>query len=102
MPKHSQTNTMADGKKTVLVTGCSYGLGCYIAKTFADDEEKRFKVWATVRSLSEKNRMEEMAGSLLNKTLCIVELDLAKQDSVDAAVRHILAEDDHVDILGKF
>ncbi|KAJ8037658.1 Retinol dehydrogenase 8 [Holothuria leucospilota] len=99
MPKHSSTNTMADERKIVLVTGCSYGLGCYIAKTFAADEGQRFKVWATVRSLAEKTRMEEMAGSLLNKAIYILELDLSKQDSVDAAVDHILSQDDHVDIL---
>ncbi|XP_071812932.1 retinol dehydrogenase 8-like [Apostichopus japonicus] len=86
-------------QKVVLVTGCSYGLGCDIAKTFAADEQKRYKVWATVRALDEKDTMETAAGSLLNETLFIKELDLTKPQSIEEAARQILDEDGHVDIL---
>lgn len=89
-------------QKVVLVTGCSYGLGCDIAKTFAADEQKRYKVWATVRALDEKDTMETAAGSLLNETLFIKELDLTKPQSIEEAARQILDEDGHVDILSKF
>ena len=46
--------------KIVLITGCSSGIGLATAVLLAQDVEKRFKVYATMRNLAKKGQLEGM------------------------------------------
>lgn len=47
------------GPQIVLISGCSSGIGLAIAVLLAKDAEKRFKVYATMRNLAKKGKLEE-------------------------------------------
>ncbi|MBN3324200.1 RDH8 dehydrogenase, partial [Atractosteus spatula] len=83
--------------KTVLVTGCSSGIGLAVAVRLAKDELKRFKVVATMRDLDRRGPLEQAAGSALNRTLEIKELDACSEDSIRSCVDSIPSR--QVDIL---
>ncbi|XP_040202325.1 retinol dehydrogenase 8 [Rana temporaria] len=71
-----------NSKKTVLITGCSSGIGLKIAVQLAKDPEQRYHVFATMRDLRKSGKLEEEAGQHLNKTLEIRQLDVTSEDSV--------------------
>uniref|UniRef100_UPI00398E6F09 retinol dehydrogenase 8-like isoform X1 n=2 Tax=Pristiophorus japonicus TaxID=55135 RepID=UPI00398E6F09 len=75
--------------RTVMVTGCSSGIGLALAVKLAKDELKRFQVVATMRNLDKRNRLEEAAGKTLNDTLQIKELDVCSEDSICKCVNSI-------------
>ncbi|XP_027706975.1 retinol dehydrogenase 8-like [Vombatus ursinus] len=83
--------------KSVLITGCSSGIGLALAVRLAKDELKRFKVIATMRDMAKKGPLEEKAGETLEKTLQIRPLDVTCEDSVRQCVAAI--PDQRVDIL---
>uniref|UniRef100_A0A672UVF6 Retinol dehydrogenase n=1 Tax=Strigops habroptila TaxID=2489341 RepID=A0A672UVF6_STRHB len=68
--------------RTVLVTGCSSGIGLAVAVRLAQDPQRRFQVIATMRDLRKKDKLEEAAGSALGKTLSIHRLDVCSDGSV--------------------
>lgn len=68
--------------RTVLVTGCSSGIGLAVAVRLAQDPQRRFQVIATMRDLSKKEKLEEAAGPALGKTLSIQRLDVCSDSSV--------------------
>ncbi|XP_078091222.1 retinol dehydrogenase 8-like [Mustelus asterias] len=68
--------------RTVIITGCSSGIGRALAVQLAKDKLKRFKVIATMRDLEKRKRLEDAAGDTLNKTLEIKELDVCSEDSI--------------------
>ena len=88
-------------QKIVLVTGCSTGIGLKTAVKLAKDESKRFKVYATMRSLEKKGALEEEGGDSLGKTLFVEQLDVSKDDSITNAVDKIVAKEGKIDILGR-
>ncbi|XP_053572050.1 retinol dehydrogenase 8 [Bombina bombina] len=74
---------MASGsKKTVLITGCSSGIGLKIAAQLAKDPQQRYHVIATMRDLKKSGKLEEEVGQFLNKTLVISQLDVTNEDSI--------------------
>ncbi|XP_072255740.1 retinol dehydrogenase 8 [Pyxicephalus adspersus] len=75
-----------NSKKTVLITGCSSGIGLKIAVQLAKDPQQRYHVFATMRDLRKSGKLEEEAGERLNKTLEIRQLDVTKEDSVKACL----------------
>ncbi|KAM5172528.1 LOW QUALITY PROTEIN: retinol dehydrogenase 8 [Mantella aurantiaca] len=78
-----EQGTMANNsKKTVLITGCSSGIGLKIAVQLAKDPQQRYHVFATMRDLRKSGKLEEEAGEHLNKTLEIRQLDVTSEDSV--------------------
>ncbi|XP_043940800.1 retinol dehydrogenase 8-like isoform X1 [Protopterus annectens] len=79
----------AMAQKTVLITGCSSGIGLSLAVKMAKDEQKRFRVYATMRNLSKKDQLEEAAGSTLGDTLEIKQLDVCSEESVKDCVNNI-------------
>ncbi|XP_068130515.1 retinol dehydrogenase 8 [Hyperolius riggenbachi] len=71
-----------DSKKSVLITGCSSGIGLKIAVQLAKDPQQRYHVIATMRDLGRSGKLEKEAGETLNKTLVIRQLDVTHEDSV--------------------
>ncbi|XP_078515405.1 retinol dehydrogenase 8-like isoform X1 [Lissotriton helveticus] len=84
-------------QKTVLVTGCSSGIGLAIAAKLAHDEEKRFKVYATMRNLDKQDLLVEAAGKRLGRTLEIKQLDVCSEESIKNCVDSI--PDRRIDVL---
>ena len=86
----------------VLITGCSKGIGQGVALYLAKDPQRRYKVYATMRNVTDGSvDIRSKAGDALKDTLFILELDVTKQDTIDRAVKHIVETDGRIDVLGK-
>ncbi|XP_072028495.1 retinol dehydrogenase 8-like [Amphiura filiformis] len=72
----------------VLITGCAQGIGKEVALTLARDPQRRFK-----------NELKTEAGSNLDDTLFIRELDVTKQDTIDKTVKEIIDNEGKIDVL---
>ncbi|XP_043911384.1 17-beta-hydroxysteroid dehydrogenase type 1 [Protopterus annectens] len=84
-------------KTIVLITGCSSGIGLGLAVRLASDSSKTFKVYATMRDLSKKERLLECVRDCHADTLEILQMDVTDQQSVVSAQQKI--KEQHVDIL---
>lgn len=74
---------------TILITGCSSGIGYHTAKTLF---QKRFQVIATCRQKEDVTRLNQ-------EGIPCVQMDLADSDSIQSAVEIILAMHPTIDIL---
>uniref|UniRef100_A0A8D0BEN5 Retinol dehydrogenase 8 n=1 Tax=Salvator merianae TaxID=96440 RepID=A0A8D0BEN5_SALMN len=83
--------------KIVLITGCSSGIGLALAVKLAQDKQRRFKVIATMRNVAKKENLEAAAGSALNRTLEIKQLDVCDEKSIHNCINSIPQR--HIDIL---
>lgn len=81
--------------KVVLVTGCSSGIGLATSVLLA---KHNYKVYATMRDLSKKDKLEETAKEA-NVSLEILQLDVTDDISVKNAVKHITDKEGRIDIL---
>ncbi|KAJ8033782.1 Retinol dehydrogenase 8 [Holothuria leucospilota] len=88
---------MADLKKVIVITGCSSGIGLDTAVLLAKD--KGVKVIATMRNLQKKDTLEKAAGTTLNKSMIIKELDVSKEDSIVNFVKKVITEEGKIDVL---
>nr|XP_046271241.1 estradiol 17-beta-dehydrogenase 1 [Scatophagus argus] len=68
--------------KVVLITGCSSGIGLSLAVRLASDPNKKFKVYATMRNLTKKERLLDCVKGLHRDTLEIVQMDVTCQQSI--------------------
>lgn len=84
-------------QKVVLITGCSSGIGLSLAVELASDPEKKYKVYATLRSLSKKERLLESVKELHRDTLDILQMDVTDQASILRARDRV--QEGRVDIL---
>ena len=85
----------------VLISGCSSGIGLAVAVLLAKDAEKRFKVYATMRNLAKKGKLEEEVKDQLGDTLIIKQLDVCSDESVKNTVQEILDAAEKIDVLCK-
>jgi NAD(P)-dependent dehydrogenase (short-subunit alcohol dehydrogenase family) len=81
-------------RKVILITGSSSGIGRLAAETLLSGGHL---VYASMRNVSSKNR--EAAESLRNKGARVVELDVTGSESVNRAVKTVLEEAGHLDVL---
>ncbi|KAG8129690.1 hypothetical protein E2320_016337 [Naja naja] len=75
--------------RTVLITGCSSGIGLCMAVQLARDPGRRFHVIATMRDLRKKDKLEAAAGDTLNQTLTIQRLDVCSDESVAECINSL-------------
>ncbi|MBZ3869042.1 Retinol dehydrogenase 8 [Sciurus carolinensis] len=73
---------MASTPRTVLISGCSSGIGLELAVQLAQDPRQRYQVVATMRDLRKKEMLEAAAGEALGKTLTVAQLDVCNDESV--------------------
>ncbi|XP_071505336.1 retinol dehydrogenase 8-like [Diadema antillarum] len=88
---------MATG--VVLITGCSSGIGLSTAVKLAQDPKKSFLVYATMRNLAKKGELVEAAGSALNRTLFILQLDITKEEQIVSVIKEIMKRHSRIDII---
>ena len=86
----------------VLISGCSSGIGLATAVYLAKDDEKRFKVYATMRNLTKKGQLEHKGKENLGDTLIIKQMDVCSDESVNKAVKEILDTEGKIDVLCKY
>ena len=77
--------------KTILITGCSTGIGRMTAKFF---QEKGWNVAATVRKHSDSDAELTDLGNVL-----VTELDVTKEDTIKKAVAETIAKFGKIDVL---
>jgi short-subunit dehydrogenase len=76
-------------KETVLITGCSSGIGLALAKKFAN---QGYKVLATARN-------EKTLDSLKSNSIEIGQLDVCDPKSIDACLKKFMKTNEKIDIL---
>ncbi|NXV15920.1 DHB1 dehydrogenase, partial [Cepphus grylle] len=76
-------------KTTVLITGCSSGIGLGLAARLAADATRRFKVYATMRDLAKGERLLERLGGYCPDTLEVLQLDVTDPRSLAAAAQRV-------------
>ena len=80
--------------ETILITGASSGFGRITAEVLA---QAGHMVFASMRDPSVKNRNH--AQELRQQGIAVVELDISSDNSVDQAVKEVLAEAGRIDVL---
>ncbi|XP_037363817.1 retinol dehydrogenase 8 [Talpa occidentalis] len=87
---------MAAMPRTVLISGCSTGIGLALATMLAHDPLQRYQVIATMRDLGKKGMLEAAAGKTLGHTLTVAQMDVCSDESVAHCLSCIQGE---VDVL---
>lgn len=82
-------------KKTVLVTGCSSGIGYATCLTFA---RNNFATYGYVRDLSKAERIQEITNRE-KLPLKIIRLDVNEDESIRVAIQKIISDSGRIDIL---
>lgn len=77
---------------TVIVTGCSTGLGLVSAIELA---RRGFKVYATVKDLNERAELDDAVRDA-GVALQVLELDVTDPASVERAIARVVAESDSI------
>lgn len=86
---------MEKSAKVVVVTGCSSGFGEGAVKAFAD---QGYRVWGTLRDSQGRNASKKAALEGYSKSISVIDMDVADDNSVAAAFERIL-KDGAVDVL---
>jgi short-subunit dehydrogenase len=82
-------------KKTVLVTGCSSGIGYATCLVFA---RNNFVTYGSVRDLSKAGRIQEITNKE-KLPLKIIRLDVNEDESIRIAIQKIISDSGGIDIL---
>ncbi len=86
----------------VLISGCSSGMGLATGVLLAQDAQKRFKVYATMRNLAKKGQLEEEGKDCLGDTLIVKKMDVTSDESVEKAVKEVLDTEGRIDVLCEY
>ncbi|WKK20086.1 SDR family oxidoreductase [Achromobacter insolitus] len=78
-------------RQTILITGCSSGIGRMTAKYF---QERGWNVVATVRSHPEQDQELNALDNVL-----VTQLDVTKKDTIDAAIAAGISRFGNIDVL---
>lgn len=68
----------------------------------AKDQQKRYRVYATMRNLDKRGSLETAAQGYLNDTLFVRELDVTSDESVASLLQSIYTERERIDVLSKY
>lgn len=82
-------------KRTVLVTGCSSGIGLATCHVLS---RNNFMTYGTVRNLSKAKKIQDLIN-MENLSLKILRLDVNDNQSIKLAVKKILTETGRIDVL---
>jgi NAD(P)-dependent dehydrogenase (short-subunit alcohol dehydrogenase family) len=82
-------------KKTVLITGCSSGIGYATCLVFA---RNNFMTYGSVRDISKAEKIQEITNSE-KLPLKIVRLDVNDGDSIRIAIQRIVSDSGRIDVL---
>ena len=82
-------------KKTVLVTGCSSGIGYATCLVFA---RNNFVTYGSVRDLSKAGRIQEITNKE-KLPLKIIRLDVNEDETIRIAIQKIISDSGRIDIL---
>ncbi|MGQ7842834.1 SDR family oxidoreductase [Granulosicoccus sp. 3-233] len=82
--------------KTIVITGSSSGFGKMSAKQFAD---KGHKVYAAMRNADDKNLKTKNELQSYSENIVVVEMDVCSDESVNAAIAHIIEKESAIDVL---
>jgi short-subunit dehydrogenase len=82
-------------KKTVLVTGCSSGIGYATCLMFARNS---FATYGSARDLSKAERIQEITNRE-KLPLKIIRLDVNEDESIRIAIQEIISDSGRIDIL---
>lgn len=85
--------------KVVVISGSSSGIGLASALILAKDTQKRFRVYATMRNLEKKGKLEEEGKQFIGDTLIIKQMDVCSDDSVKKTVREVIDEEGRIDVI---
>lgn len=82
-------------KRTVLVTGCSSGIGLATCHVLS---RNNFMTYGTVRNLSKAKKIQDLIN-MENLSLKILRLDVNDNQSIKIAVKKILTDTGRIDVL---
>jgi NAD(P)-dependent dehydrogenase (short-subunit alcohol dehydrogenase family) len=85
-----------DNVKTIVITGSSSGFGKMSAKEFADNGHK---VYAAMRNAEGKNLEIKKELQAYSSNIVVVEMDVCSEESVNAAIEHIMQQEASIDVL---
>lgn len=87
-------------KKVIVITGASSGFGALTARTLS---RAGYIVYAGIRETGGRNAPQVKAvneyASEHKVSIRAIEMDMNSQDSIDSAIREILAKHTHIDVL---
>ena len=83
----------------VLITGCTSGFGLALATTLGKDPNKRYLVYATLPFMQEKHDLVTQAGKAIDDTIFIRQLDVTKENTIEAVIKEIIECHGRIDIV---
>lgn len=83
-------------QKTVLITGCSSGIGLETAVACA---KAGHRVFATMKNLNKKERLQKRIEDEKIDNIEILELDVSKTEEIENKISSIVRQVDNIDVL---